>query len=48
LVDSEKIGKISFARSGEVDQIDHILTDRSVPADFKNTIDEMNIKLTAV
>ncbi len=48
LVDSEKIGKISFARSGEIDQIDHILTDRGVPADFKNTIDEMNIKLTSV
>lgn len=48
LVDSEKIGKISFSRSGEVDQIDHIITDRGVSADFKNTINEMNIKLTTV
>lgn len=48
LVDSEKIGKISFARSCEIDQVDHIITDRGVPEEFKKTIDEMNIKLTAV
>ena len=48
LVHSEKIGKISFAHSGGVDQVDHIITDCGVPEEFKKTIDEMNIQLTVV
>jgi len=48
LAHSEKIGKISFARSGGVDQVDHIVTDCGVPEEFKKTINEMNIKLTTV
>jgi len=48
MVHSEKIGKISFARSGGVDQVDHIITDRNVPSEFEKRLREMNIKLTAV
>ncbi len=48
LVDSQKIGKISFARAGKIKHLNHIITDRGVSAEFKTTIDEMNIKLTAV
>ena len=48
LVHSEKIGKISFAHSGGVDQVDHIITDRGVSAEFKTKINELDIKLTAV
>lgn len=45
---SEKIGKISFARSCGIEQVDLIITDRGVPLEFKKTINEMNIKLIAV
>jgi len=45
LVDSEKIGKISFARSGGVDQVDHIITDSGVDEHFLEQIQKRDICL---
>lgn len=46
LVDSHKIGKVSFARSGDVRQLDRILTDAGVSEEFERKIQELGIRIT--
>lgn len=46
LVHSGKIGKVSFARSGNIGQISHIITDPHADDGFVRQVQRLNIKLT--
>lgn len=46
LLDSGKIGKVSFAKAGKTDRINHIITDQRAEAGFVKQIQKRNIKLT--
>jgi DeoR family fructose operon transcriptional repressor len=46
LVHSEKIGKVSFSRSGKIKQITRIITDSRVDESFVKQIQKLNIDLT--
>lgn len=48
MVNSQKIGKVSFARSGKLEDIDRVITDCGVSATFKAQLSKTEIKLTVV
>ncbi len=48
LADSTKVGKVSFACAGSLDQVHHLISDRHLNDDFRKHIQKMKLKLTEV
>jgi len=46
LVNSQKIGKVSFARAGKIKHLNHIITDQHVDENFVKQVQKLNVKLT--
>jgi len=45
LADSSKVGKVAFARVGDVDSVDALITDRAVSPGFVRRLKKMEVKL---